>query len=344
MTDTRAILPGILAGAQAADLSSLRAFLTSNPSEPLVATGSGGAESAADFAALLYGARGGMSFAVTPYTMNSLSDEALSTGKVLLVSKGGHNNDIVFATRRALEVNPERTAALNFSIGDRNDARKLFIKAGSDRAFHVPLPKTPEGFVSSGTSFKYYSVLTRVFQPDVDLLKYSTLPEKPYTLCLNDGTPLSPDDFAGVSGYVILHGSWGRPVAKNLEGKLVETSLATACVCDFRNYCHGRFILTSNHLDDSAVVMLVSPREKDIAERTRKYLPGKTRLILIETGHDAPEASLDLLIRTTELFHALCPVYGQDPTSPKNHGRIDKRVPMWVPFMAELKRNGPLTL
>ena len=344
MTDSREILPGILAGAQAADLNGLRRFLTSNPSEPLVATGSGGAESAADFAALCYGARGGMSFAVSPYTLNSLSDEALSTGKVLLVSKGGHNNDIVFATRRALEVNPERTAALNFSCGERNEARKLFLKAGSDRAYHVALPKTPEGFVSIGTALKYFAIFTRVFQPDVDLLKYGELPDKPYTLCLNDGTPLTPADFAGVRGYFLLHGSWGRPVAKNLEGKLVETSLATACVCDYRNYCHGRFILTSNHLDDSAVVMFVSSREKDIAERTRKYLPANTRLILIETEHDAPEASLDLLIRATEFFNALCPAYGQDPASPKNPGRIDKRVPMWVPFMAELKRRGPLEL
>lgn len=344
MTNTKEILPGILAQAQSADLDSLRSFLTSNPSEPLVATGSGGTESAGDFAALCYGARGGVALAVSPYTFNSFSNEALATSKILLVSKGGHNNDIMFATRRSLDINPGKTAALNFSCGDRNEARKLFLKAGSDKSFFVPMPKTPEGFVSSGTSFSYFSVLTRIFQPDVDLLKYRALPEKSVTLCLNDGTPLTPADFAGVNSYILLNGSWGRPVAKNLEGKLVETSLATACICDYRNYCHGRFILTSNHLADSAVVLFVSPREKDIAARTRKYLPAKTKLVVIETEHDAPEASLDLLIRATEFFHSICPVYGQDPTSPKNPGRIDKRVPMWVPFMAEMKKNGPLSL
>ena len=344
MTDTKTILPGILARAQAADLTAIRSFLTDNPSEPLVASGSGGSESAADFAALCYGARGGMSVAVSPYTFNSFSDDALKTGKILLVSKGGHNNDIVFATRRSLDANPDKTSALNFSSGERNEARKLFLKAGSDKCFCIPMPKFPEGFVSSGTSFSYYSILTRVFQPDVDLLKYQELPKKPYTLCLNDGTPLTPADFAGVNNYVLLHGSWGRPVARNLEGKMVETGLATACICDYRNYCHGRFIHTSNHLADSAVVLFVSPREKDIAARTRKYLPAETKLVLIETEHDTPEASLDLLIRATEYFHSICSVYGQDPTSPKNPGRIDKRVPMWVPFMAEMKKNGPLSL
>ena len=344
MTDTKQVLPGILSQAQAADLSAIRSFLTSNPSEPLVATGSGGSESASDFAALLYGGRGGMALAVSPYTLNSLSDNALRTGKVLLISKCGHNNDIVFATKRALAVNPDGTAALNFSDGDRNEARKFFIKAGSDKSFTIPMPRTHEGFVSTSSAFSYFSILTRIFQPDVDLEKYKTLPEKPYTLCLNDDTPLTPADFAGVKNYIFLHGSWGRPVAKNLEGKVVETGLATGCICDYRNYCHGRFIFTSNHLEDSAIVMFVSPREKDIALRTRKYLPAGAKLVIIETGHDAPEASLDLLIRATQFFHSICPVYGLNPTSPKNPGRIDKRVPMWVPFMAEMKKNGPLSI
>lgn len=344
MTDTRQVLPDILDRARTADLAAIRSFLTDRPAEPLVATGSGGSESAADFAALLYGARGGMAVAVSPYTLNSFSDEALATGKILLVSTGGHNNDIVFASRRALAANPSGTAALFFSDGERNEARKAFGRAGSDRAFIVRMPRTHDGFVSIGTSLSYFSLLTRIFQPDVDLVKYKVLPEEPFTLCLNDGMPLAPDSFSRVRNYVFLHGSWGRPVAKNLEGKIVETGLATGFICDYRNYCHGRFIFTSNHLEDSAIVLFVSPREKDIVRRTRKYLPAGAKLVILETGHDAPEASLDLLIRATEFFHSICPVYGMDPVCPRNPGRIDKRVPMWVPFMTELRKSGPLTL
>lgn len=70
-------LDSLLKQAMEADVTPLRQFLTTNPGQPLVATGSGGAESVADFAALLYGARGGMATAVSPYTLNSYSDEAL---------------------------------------------------------------------------------------------------------------------------------------------------------------------------------------------------------------------------------------------------------------------------
>ena len=197
MTDIKTTLQAVIDQTLAADLNPIKNFLFSNPSEPLIATGSGGAETAGEFAALLYGARGGVATSVSPYTLNSYSDAALKTAKVLLISKGGHNNDIVFATRRALEVNPEKTASINFSDSDRNEARKLFIKAGSDKSFTIPMPRTHEGFVSTGTAFSYFSI---------------------------------------------------------------------------------------------------------------------------------------------------CPVYGLDPTSPKNPGRIDKRVPMWVPFMAEMKKNGPLSI
>ena len=198
--------------------------------------------------------------------------------------------------------------------------------------------------MSTGTSLSYFAIFTKIFQPDVDLEKYKIIPEKPFTLCLNDGTPLTSEDFKGVHSYIALQGSWGRPVAANLEGKLVECGLAQVGVYDYRNFCHGRFIFTSNHLEDSAVILFVSPREKDIVARTRAYLPATTKLVIIKTEHDVPEASLDLLIRSTEFFHILCSTAGVNPASPKNPGRIDKRKPMWVPFMAEMKRNGPLII
>ena len=131
----------------------------------------------------------------------------------------------------------------------------------------------------------------------------------------------NPADFRNVRSFVFLHGSWGRPVAVNLEGKLVESGLCPACVLDFRNYCHGRFIFTSAHLEDSAVVMFVSPREKDIAERTRKFLPASTRLVLIETEADTPDASLDLLIRSSAFYFDLCSVTGTNWVSPKTPAR-----------------------
>ena len=293
--------------ASEADVTPLRNFLFSNPEKPLVTTGSGGAESVADFAALLYGARGGVGTAVSPYTLNSYSDAALKTAKLLLVSAGGHNNDIAFAAKRALDVNPVESASFTLSQGERNEVRKLFLKTSSELSLDIPGTRTHDGFVSTGTPLMFFALLCRAFNPGCELGKYS-------------GMPL------------------------NLEGKLTESGLATAMVSDYRNYCHGRFIFTSNHLEDSAVVMLVSPRERDIVERTRKFLPAQTSLVIIETEEDTPEAALDLLVRTTAFFFELCEANGTNYESPSNPGRIDKRVPIWVPFISGMKKNGPLTI
>lgn len=344
MIDSLNTLPYIIGDVLSADIRPLQSFLLSNPSRPLVATGSGGSETAADLAALLYGARGGVATAVSPYTLNSFSDSALSASKVLLISKGGHNKDIVFAAKRALEVNPAGTAALFLSHGDRNRAEKEFRKKGSPNGFVIPVGGIKEGFVSTGTAFAYFALLVRVFQEGVDLRKYLSAPKTPYTLCLNDGTPLSVEDLNGVRHYIILQGGWGRPVAWNLEGKMVECGLAGAGVYDYRNYCHGRFIYTSNHLEDSAVVLLISPREKDIAERIRGFLPARTRLVIIESGEVAPETALDLLIRATSFYGDVCEACGVNHSRPSTPGRIDKRIPINIPFMATLKASGPLSI
>ena len=344
MTDNRTLLPHLIDEVMAADIRPLRNFLFSNPDKPLVVTGSGGSETAAELAALLYGASGGVATAVSPYTMHSLSDAALSTAKVLLISKGGHNRDAVFATRRSLEANPTGTAGFFLSAGDGNNARKLLLRTVPEHCFVTPVGHIHDGFVSVGTYVAYFALLTRIFQEDAPLQRYKSVPERPFSLQYNDGTPIGPEALRGVGHYIILHGSWGRPVALNLEGKLVECGLAGAGVYDYRNYCHGRFIYTSNHLEDSAIVMLVSPRERDISLRTRAFLPPTTKLVVVETGHDAPEATLDLLLRASDFFRELCTVCGTDPACPSNPGRIDKRVPINVPFISGMKEWGPLFL
>ena len=344
MCESRINLRDIMSQAATADVAPLRRFFFSNPEKPLIATGSGGAETVADLITLLYGARGGVGTSISPYTMNSISNEALKTSKLLLVSAGGHNNDIVFAAKRGLAVNRSDTASFTLSTSDRNKVRKLFLKAGSDLSFDIPVRSTHDGFVSTTTPIKYFALIARTFDPGCDLMKYVEVPHATFRIERNDGSNLSVEDLRDVGNFVILHGSWGRPVAVNLEGKLVESGLASASVYDYRNYCHGRFIYTSNHLNDSAVVMFITPREHDIARRIRSFLPSQTRLVMIETAENSPEASLDLLIKSTWFFFNLCEATGTNYDVPSNPGRIDKRVPMWIPFMSEIKKAGPLTL
>ena len=344
MFETDYTLTQIISQVEMVDVKALRAFLFDNPSRPLIATGSGGCESSGNYLALLYGIRGGVATAVTPYTLNSLSDSALQSAKLVLISKGGRNNDAVAATRRFLKANPAETAIICFSNADTNESLQLMRKAGAPHTYIYPLTSIHEGFVSTGTVLAYFTLLTRVFQPEVNLNKYKKSPEVSYTLCQNSGSALSLNDFREIENYTLLYGSWGRPVAWNLENKLVESGLAPASVYDYRNYCHGRFIWTSSHLADSAMVLFVSPRERAIVARTRKFLPATTKLILIETEHDAPETSLDLLIRAEAFFRALSQLRNINYERPANPGRIDKRIPIHSSSPAQILKDGILCI
>ena len=77
MTDIKQTLQAVIDQTLSADLIPIKNSLFTNPGEPLIATGSGGAETAGDFAALLYGARGGEATNVSPYTLHSYSDAHL---------------------------------------------------------------------------------------------------------------------------------------------------------------------------------------------------------------------------------------------------------------------------
>lgn len=342
MFETDNTLTDTISQVETADVKALRAFLFENPSCPLIATGSGGSESSGNYLSLLYGIRGGVATAVTPYTLNAFSDSALQSAKLVLISSGGRNNDAQAATRRFLKANPANAAIVCFSDADTNESLRLMRKAGAPNTFIYQLTSIHEGFVSTGTVLAYFTLLTRVFQPEVNLNKYKKTPEVSFTLCQNDGTALSLNDFHEINNYTLLYGSWGRPVAWNLECKLVESGLASAGVYDYRNYCHGRFIWTSNHLADSAMVLFVGPRERAIVARTRKFLPATTKLIIIETEQDAPEATLDLLIRAEVFFRALSRLRNINYERPANPGRIDKRIPIHSSSPAQILKDGPV--
>lgn len=56
------------------------------------------------------------------------------------------------------------------------------------------------------------------------------------------------------------------------------------------------------------------------------------------------QPGLDLLLRMKVFFSGICDAVGANPASPAKPGRIDKRKPIWTPFMDDMKRSGPLTL
>ncbi len=341
-------VPSILQKAMEADVSSLSRFLLQSPERPLLAIGSGGASSS--YLTMLYSMNKGLGMSLTPYMLPSISDSTMQGSKVLLLSKSGKNDDIKYATQRALEAKTEWIGAYTAEANDDNEMVKL-LKESNARVFEFPYSDAEDGFISLRGKFHKYGIFYKVFCQSEMPIQFSHEPEKCFTYKLNkEGTKLPA--LNKVSTFSVLYGGWGEPVARDLESMSNECGLAAVTTSDYRNYCHGRFIFTSNHVrnykepreeSDAAIVLLITPREKSIASQMMESLfPSQTPLVIIETEYDSPLATIDLLYKANVFFSYVAEkCYGINPNSPKNYSDIDKTFPInGIKFLNNLKRYG----
>ena len=317
--------------AEQADVESLSQFLFNEPERPLIAMGHGGSHSSAAYAALLYGTNCGLGRAMTPYQANSLSDATLKNAKQLLVSKSVKNQDAVYIAKRMNTVNP-------------------------DHSYIFKLPfDVPDGFISIGGTFAYFSLLYKAFTGDADFSRKLTLSSEPadnYTYRCVDGVT-TPPDLSTITQFTVLYGSYGEPVAHKMESNMTEAGLASCVISDYRDECHGRFLALSNSIQskhrpqsDCALVLLVTPREEDVCCNFLKCLPSHQPIVLIRTDIDTPLGSIDLLFKMSVFTSTFGEHYRHsNPNDPNNLGGFDKRLfRNNVRFQKDFRQYGSLSL
>lgn len=347
-------IPNMFRLAETEDIKGLRKFFREKPEMPMLFIGSGGQQGC--LPALLYSMNGGIGKGITPYTFPSISDNALKHTRVLLMSKGGRNDDIVYASRRAVDINPTETACLTFHASEENRMMKVLSGTGA-RIFLFNHPELKDGFTSVRGKFYKLGLLYRAFTGEQEILpklKVELEPDKCFQYKLNrEGVDLP--NLRQIKHFLVLYGGFAEPVAVDFESVMAETGIASVQVCDYRNFCHGRFVFASNHTQnykepqvqsDAAMVMLISPRERKIAtDMLKNVIPARMPVILIETEHNSPLAILDLEVKTNVLIGEIGEkAYGINPYSPPNYSDIDKRVPINnIKFTADFNVWGNLT-
>ena len=317
--------------AEQADVESLRQFLFDDPERPLIAMGHGGSHSSAAYAALLYGTNCGLGRAMTPYQANSLSDATLKNAKQLLVSKSVKNQDAVYIAKRMNAVNPEHS----------------YI-------FKLPFD-VPDGFISIGGTFAYFSLLYKAFTGDADFSRKLTLSSEPadnYTYRCVDGVT-TPPDLSTITQFTVLYGSYGEPVAHKMESNMTEAGLASCVISDYRDECHGRFLSLSNFIcsqthpwTDCVLVLLVTPREEALGRNFLANLPGHLPIVLIRTNIASPLGSIDLLYKMSMFTSTFGEHFRHsNPNDPTNLGGFQKGAFRdFVPFKDDFRLYGSLSL
>ena len=362
-SDTLELIPQTLQWAEKQDVSGLRRFLLTNPELPLYCVSSGGSSSALTFASLLYASFKGMARMVTPLTFASISLDTLRNSKVLIFSKSGHGCDVDYLIKRISLLDPERVGVItHFSNSGSNALYKEFSKRSNN--WFMYNWRDHEGFIVTLSPFAVFGLLYKAYTDDVHfasklghLLPYAASavaepdesdPELIPAIHQNEYTYTRLRGEGGVvpmnklNNYLVLYGGWGEPVAQDFESKMVESGIATVQLCDFRNFCHGRFIFLSKHIDDSVIVALMTPRERKYfndlfvngtTKRGADFIfPDKINVIQLTSNYENPFASIELLYKETCLFNEIGKAVGTEPTDPENPGGIQKRGPRTFAF------------
>lgn len=343
-------IPQILEWVEKQDVERLSQFLVQSPNTPLYCFSSGGASSSLHYCALLYETNRGMAKALTPLMMASLSDETLKSAKILLFSKSGHGIDEEQIVSRAVEVNPQGVCAISRDNDDENHLINTVIeKTGTNNWFQFKWPEFEGGFISSVSPFAIMGLFYKAFTKDSDIVSKLIIdltPSNCYSYKTKSGEIIE-ESKSRIKTFIALYSGWSEPTAIDFESKMVESGIASVQLCDYRNFCHGRFIYLSNHFEDTAFVLFVTPREKEFVRRFiyeargdmghKELFPSATKIITIETELDSPLATIDLMIKTSVCFSDIAKDNGQEPLNPSNPFKIDKRWPRSFPYTGLIK-------
>ncbi|MBQ2026289.1 MAG: hypothetical protein II214_00120 [Alistipes sp.] len=326
------------------DVTAFKMWLLSEPTKPLICIGNGGKHTS--YAALLYEMNSTIARTVTPLEFASMSPTTIANSKILLLSSSGKNIDIGFAIKRAMKYCPNNTAG--FTFVDDPAKNKMISALKPENIFCFKNPYT-DGFISIRSKIFTYGLLYKVFADVARFAdKLNFTPHYDYFINRNGILP----ELGNIKHFILLYGSYGEPVAHDIESIMVEGGIASVQVCDYRNFCHGRFIFASNHCQskhypetDACVIMLTTPREAKIAEYLRnKALPANMPIVQINTDLQSSLATIQLLLDSLHFVFDLAENHcGINPNSPHNFSGIDKRVPIsQVRFVSTLKQYGEL--
>ena len=121
-----------------------------------------------------------------------------------------------------------------------------------------------------------------------------------------------------------MYGATGEPVAWDIESKLTEAALGSALLSDYRNFGHGRHHWFDKRGENSCIIALVTPVERELAYKTIGCLPKSVPVIYIETELDGPQASIDMLLKAFRFVNDLGEARGIDPGKPgvPGYGRL----------------------
>lgn len=302
--------------AEQQDVTRLAQFLfAENKQIPLVCIGSGGSLSACHYAVQLYQQRNGvLAQAMTPLQLMYAGYNIIRSSKLLFLSASGKNKDILSAIKYGVKYN--ETGMMSLTLRKNNPTEELLEQYPKVQRWCENIPSEKDGFLATNSLLATFTLLCKAACAS----KYQDSRFK-----LND---LQPETFnlnlSVIQNFIVMYGATGEPVAWDIESKLTEAALGSALLSDYRNFGHGRHHWFYKRGENSCIIALVTPVERELAYKTIGCLPKSVPVIYIETELDGPQASIDMLLKAFRFVNDLGEARGIDPGKPgvPGYGRL----------------------
>lgn len=289
------------------DISGFKGQVTQSMESPLLIVGSGGSLSACYYAARLAESNGRFSKALTPLELYS-AQKVLRKSSVLFLSASGRNNDIRFAFKLAKEAEPVDVTSL--TMRSNSPLSELSQKYTISECFEYDIPTGKDGFLATNSLIGFFAILNRAFVGEKELMiervNDSLLKD------INGFTDQISKDYA----LTVLSSGWSHPVALDIESKCTEAALIATLPADYRNFGHGRHHWFDKRLGKSAIIALINPENRFLAEKTLSLVPKEVPRLVLSTDLIDSQGSIDLLIKSFHLIGKLGEIQGIDPGRP----------------------------
>lgn len=286
----------------------LSEFFNTHSNTPLFIVGSGGSLSACYYAASLYQNNGSIAKAITPLEL-FYSKEALKNSKLLFISASGKNTDILFSFNVAVKQDPK--AILTFCMKKNSPLVHASNKYSISKSLEFDIPTKKDGFLATNSLVAYYTLLFKSF---------GIKPANNINYHINVDFLLQIKEFVSEltpsHSITILYGGWGQSVAYDIESKFTEAALGNILLADYRNFGHGRHHWFAKRQNNSAILALVTPLEKQIAKKTLALIPDAIPKLIIESKINSAESSIELLTKSFYLTQSFGELQDIDPGKP----------------------------
>jgi fructoselysine-6-P-deglycase FrlB-like protein len=300
-----------------ADVGEVVATLRRAARLPLMAVGSGGALSAAQFCADWHQlATGRLAKAVTPLETVAAGGALRELG-IAVFSAGGRNADIRRAFSLALSAEPPATLVI--STDSRSPLVRAARAAGTPAVFAEKGPAGRDGFLATNSLLAFSLIIHRAYAAVLPAASRAalTLPSA-WSEFAGDAPALvgsAEDVLWSAQTLIVLHSYTTRAAAVDLESKCTEAGLLQVQLADFRNFAHGRHHWIAKH-PDSAVIALVTPEDAPIAGRTLALLPRSVAKATLRIPMSGPVGGLRAIVDVMRLVQGIGCAKGVDPGRP----------------------------